>query len=324
MNFMSENYFYIESTIPLEQSESLTKVCYENFKCNGVEEFSIEEAKVDEILGDRSYSGGDVPVSVIDEVVQTLENEGIKTKFYFETELDGKEFQFFLKKEHTITSVLKNAKIKDWNKQWRKAYVPIWISQQLEIVPEWERETYLSKAKYPLYIYPGMGFGTGSHETTFLCLKLFMQECQHENLKLSTCLDFGCGSGILGLAVNITNPQSQIDLYDISDEALTNSEQNIELNRLSKSKFNLVLPVDRNQIEKQYDVVFANILQNVLLLESTYLARCLNENGILILSGLLSGQEDEVVKAIQKVNPLLSHVEMVSKGDWVAVLMRKA
>ncbi len=315
-------YYFLEVHIPADLEAKLASISYSGFACSGIEEFAIEEARVDEILGERSYSGGDVPTSVIDEVEHTLSDGTIATKFYFNTKDDVEKFQKYLKDEYNLNSLLKAEEIKDWNEEWKKSYKPIFISDELEVVPEWDKNTYQSKAKNQLYIYPGMGFGTGSHETTFLCLKLFF-EMTKKPKEVISCLDFGCGSGILGLAVSLFNSKSKIDLYDISDEALDNSKQNIELNDLSHVDFRLLLPEERQELQPKYDVVFANILQNVLLAESKYLASVVNPGGALILSGLLKGQEQEVITSLQKNNPSLVLKSVLNKGDWVAVLMEQ-
>ena len=72
---------------------------------------------------------------------------------------------------------------------------------------------------------------------------------------------------------------------------------------------------------EKYNLVYANILQNVLLLETDYLTNSLHSGGALILSGLLAGQEEEVIKSYKEKNPNLQFVETIKKGDWVAVLM---
>jgi len=317
-----EKYYYLETKIPLNIEDEIDSKSHKDFGCRGVEDFSIEEAKVDEILGERSYSGGDVPESVISEVEAALKSEGLFKKYYFNTKEEIYTFQAYITQNFHLSSKFVEATVKDWNQEWKKNYKPILVGEDLEIIPGWEKENYQSKAKKQIYIYPGMGFGTGSHETTFLCLKILL-DLVKEKIQLNTCLDFGCGSGILGLAYRLFDSTGIVDLYDIDKEALTNSVQNIELNNLKKETFNLLLPKDRDQIGKKYSLVFANILRNVLLLESQFLANSITENGFLILSGLLKGQENEVISKIHSINPDIIHLNTLGQGDWVAVLMGK-
>jgi len=315
-------YYYLEAELPGEIESEIESKAFEMFQCQGVEEFSIDEPKVDEILGERSYSGGDLPESVLQEVEQTLRLESSLKKFYFQSESDSGKFQIYLKESFNIESKVLSSKVEDWNEEWKKSYKPIIIDDEFQITPSWEKESpSLSSDRKHVFIYPGMGFGTGGHETTYLCLVL-LSEIKKELPNPVDCLDFGCGSGILGIATRFLMP-SHADLYDIDEDALLNCNQNIELNELNADDFKLLLPRERKEIEKSYDLVFANILQNVLLQEQEYLARSLNDNGYLILSGLLNGQEKEVIEAIQKKNKKIELVKVVSKGDWVAVLMRK-
>lgn len=249
-----------------------------------------------------------------------MEGEGILKKYYFENQGHASRFKFYIKDTYKIDSELFSETIKDWNEEWKKTYSPIVVDESLEIIPEWEKGKYQSQSKKQIYIYPGQGFGTGSHETTFLCLKLFT------NLDLridSSCLDFGCGSGILGIAHALMNKNTGIDLYDIDPEALANCTQNIELNDLDQKDFNLILPKDRNLIAKKYDLVFANILLNILLIEQEYLVHSLNPSGYLILSGLLSHQESEVLESYLSANSKLKHISTVAKGDWIAILLQR-
>src|SRR5690606_13881372 len=117
---------------------------------------------------------------------------------------------------------------------------------EFRVVPSWEKG---GDETGNLYIYPGMGFGTGGHETTFLCLKLYKKYV----IETKLCLDFGCGSGILGLATFLFNKNNAVDLFDIDESALENSKQNIELNHFSARNFNLLLPTQEIVIKKKYD-----------------------------------------------------------------------
>jgi len=310
-------YYFIQAQIDLKNVDQIDQTAHHEFSCTGIESFAIDEQRVDEILGMRSYSGGDVPETVIYEVESTVDNEGHIQKYYFNSNADAINFKQYLSSLN-IESELISEEIKDWNEEWKKDYKPILVSDEIEIIPSWQKEKYISSAQKSLFIYPGMGFGTGSHETTFLCLKIFTE------LKLKnqlTCLDFGCGSGILGLGVTAMYPKAKIDMYDIDESAIENTKQNIELNDQKIEDFELLLPLDRKKLEKKYDLVFANILQNVLLIEKSYLAKSINKSGFLILSGLLCGQETEVIQSYISINSELKHIKTLVKGDWCAVLM---
>jgi ribosomal protein L11 methyltransferase len=314
-----DKYYYVEIALNQEFQQEIDDLAYKSCECQGVEDFSIDEPKVDAILGERSYSGGDIPVNVISEVEAVIEHESPLRKYFFPNLELSKSFVSKIKNQFEMEAKLLSADIQDWNQEWRKHYKEITVSPNLSIVPAWEKEENSVNDKTKIYIYPGMGFGTGEHETTFLCMQSF-EELRAQLPKNLLCLDFGCGSGILGIAVNkIYN--SPVDLYDIDPAALENCRQNISLNDLSESQFRFLLPKDRKLIDKKYDLVFANILQNILLEEQVYLSKCLKPGGKIILSGLLNGQEDEVISAYLSQNPKLSHLRTITKGDWVAVEM---
>lgn len=289
-----------------------------DFGSLGIEEFSLTEAEVDEILGERSYSGGDLSQDVIDEVESTVLGRPANYRFFFDNKNSANDFLNRVRTEHLCESQVEEHKNEDWNAEWKKHYSPILVNENLEIIPSWNKD-YQSKAKEQIFIYPGQGFGTGSHETTFLCLKLFTEHVL--NKKIEMCLDFGSGSGILGLAVFKFFPDAKVDFYDIDPEANKNCYQNAETNHLEDKAFRLLLPEVRSKLHKEYDVVFANILENVLLLEREALIQYTKVNGALILSGLLKHQA-EGIKTLYGSHgmKLISHLE---KGDWAALLFER-
>lgn len=299
--------------------DELTELVIENYECSGIQDYSIDEKRVDEILGERAYSGGDVPLEVVDEVTgEAQAQEGTTLIFFFDKEGSEIESQnCFEKLKITYPNLLivrEEKQVDDWDAEWRKHYERIHVSDELEIVPEWEL---VEKKDNEIYIYPGQGFGTGGHETTFLCLKLFL-EIKRESLRGKTCLDFGCGSGILGIA-GIRKAQMYVDFCDIDTSALDNTLQNIELNLddAEKNGHSLVLR-DRFVPTGPYELVFANILKPVLISEKPTIIEKLSPSGFLILSGLLNEQVDDIVDYYKDYKLL----KRESKGDWSALLLQ--
>ena len=318
----NKNTYFV---VNIPQKDLSDSTCLESwaFDCGstGIEEYSLNEETVDAMLGERSYSGGDLPESVLDEVDDRLDDEQNKFfRIYFSREQDAKAFQDILEKNLNAKFDFHEETFKDWNAEWKKHYTPIWVNEELEIIPAWDKDIQ-SKAQNKLLIYPGMGFGTGSHETTFLCLQSYTlnkNEIQHKR-----CLDFGCGSGILGLAVLLFVNSCEVDLYDIDTEALHNCKQNIELNKMENYAIRLLSPSERTQINGTYDIVFANILQNVLEGEKEIILNSLSDNGLLIVSGLLKGQETAVIKSYQNYSKNLKLISIDLKNDWVSITFKK-
>ncbi len=296
----------------------LESTAVDEFNTLGIEEFSLTEAEVDAILGERSYSGGDLPETVIDEVESTVLGRPANYRFFFDNAKSAEEFKAHCQKEILAEVQLEQHESQDWNAEWKKHYTPILVNEIFEIIPSWMTD-YKTKTPKNIYIYPGMGFGTGSHETTFLCLKLLTEEL---NFPLQTVLDFGSGSGILGLSTFKLFPDAQVDFYDIDPEANKNCYQNAELNKLENLSFRLLLPEVRQQLKPQYDLVFANILESILMMEKDYLIGATRTNGALILSGLLKHQVPGIIKSYTEQGMVLNR--QLDKGDWSALYLTKA
>lgn len=301
-----------------EGFENLKNLALENYSCLGVEEYTLSENEVDEILGDRSYSGGDLPQEVLDEVEFVVSSRPVNIRFFFDNELDSLAFKNIISTKILCEIQIEKVEGEDWNAEWKKHYSPIPVNSFLEIVPSWFnfQETLEKKV---IRIYPGMGFGTGSHETTFLCLKLFSENIA--KIELNHVLDFGSGSGILGITALKMNPEIKMDFYDIDPEANKNCFENLELNNLESTKFRLLLPEYKNLLLNSYDLIFANILQNILLAEADFLIHRLEKGGRLILSGLLNYQVEEVIDLYSKKG--LKVKAQLSKNDWSALLLEK-
>jgi ribosomal protein L11 methyltransferase len=311
--------YFNQETIHL--NPVLNQYALEDFECDGIEEFALEEARVDEILGERAYSGGDVPETLLDEVeMVTNAQEEVTFKYFFyqgDFEQNSKDFVLFLTENFPDLPHFQAQKDhEDWNAEWKKFYQPIIVSDELEIIPEWLKETRKESKASKIYIYPGMGFGTGTHETTYLCLKLF-DEIKDKFIDTMNCLDFGCGSGILGITALKLKSMSTT-FCDIDRNALENCGQNIVLNFEGQDLggSSMVLR-DRFQPSK-HNLVFANILLSVLKSEKEMIFSCLENNGWLIVSGLLNNQVDEILNEYKEIKL----VKTISKGDWSAVLFR--
>lgn len=305
----------------VEWAPSINAYAVEDFHCDGVEEFSLEEARVDEILGERAYSGGDIPETLIDEVqAATIDQDAFTYKYFFyegDFEANSAGFVFFIKENYPELSLYTAQRdFEDWNAEWKKFYNPIWVSDNLEIIPEWMSDTHIKRSRTQVYIYPGMGFGTGTHETTFLCLVLYDQ-IQNELTSSDTCLDFGCGSGILGIAAMKTK-HLKTHFCDIDRSALENCTQNLVLNFDGKNIQGTELMLRDRYQAKKYDLVFANILEHVLVSEKPTIVSSIKNGGYLIVSGILNHQVDTIVKTYAH----MERISVVSKGDWSALLFK--
>ncbi len=316
------DYFWIVTVFHVQMRSNevdlLRNSAMEEFSSIGIEEFSLSEAEVDSILGERSYSGGDLPQEVLDEVELNVASLPASLRFFFDDKKKASEFFEYVRREVLCEVQLEEALQEDWNAEWKKHYSPIKVNTQIEILPSWHQKEISSETKQ-ISIYPGMGFGTGSHETTFLCLKLFTENLTFSDL--DNVLDFGSVSGILGLSSMLFNGDTRVDFFDIDPEANKNCYQNAELNDLAERSFRLLLPEFRHLILPKYDLIFASILENILISESEYLVERMNRESYLILSGLLNHQVLGIVDLYSSKG--LKLVKDTRKGDWGALLFKK-
>jgi ribosomal protein L11 methyltransferase len=287
----------------------------QEYNCSGIEHFCLEENEVDEILGDKSYCGGDVTSDIISDVEKSVNKE--KVKYFYENENSAISFKKYIDFNiKFLTATLNIHEVKDWNAEWKKHFKKIQVSEELTVVPSWNK---VENKINDLYIYPGMGFGTGSHETTFLCLKYY--EEMSKKTPITSCFDHGCGSGILGIAPLKKTDTCKVHFYDIDVNAMENSKKNIEINELENKNYTLFMPDEKDQITEEYDLVFANILKHILLEERSFIINRTKIGGQIVLSGLLAEQIQEFKKEFQ--GPELEFIKEDFKADWALLAYRR-
>jgi len=314
-----ENYFVLvlEEELETGDQEFVVNISRKEYNCIGNEEFSLNEEEVDKILGDEAFCGGDLS----DELLAKLEKEACKKfKFYFSSKYardDAENFEAFLIESGATKIHIEEIKKEDWNETWKQFYKPLNIGNFV-ILPVWESDKKIDKGMSKIIINPGMGFGTGTHETTKQCL-LALQDQIEAGQVFKNCLDFGAGSGILGLAFQkLFN--GEIDYVDIDDRALSNNKDNFNLNfPLSKKRPHFILRSDF-RAQKKYDLVFANILEHVLIEELDLITACVKAKKILIISGLLFDQKMNILNKYKKNFNLLGEKR---DGDWLALTFQK-
>ena len=195
---------------------------------------------------------------------------------------------------------------KDWEREWMINFHPMQFGERLWICPSWRDVPDPNAVN--VMLDPGLAFGTGTHQTTSLCLRWL------DSLKLSeaTVVDFGCGSGILGIAALKLGAQRVVGI-DIDPQALLASQDNANRNDVGE-KIELYLP--EHQPELQADVVLANILAAPLRELRTVITAYCKTGGKLVLSGILDNQA-------QEINDLYSqdfHMEPIEiDGEWARV-----
>lgn len=197
-----------------------------------------------------------------------------------------------------------------WERAWLDRFKPMQFGRDLWIVPGNLEAP--ATAGHVLRLDPGLAFGTGTHPTTRLCL----QWIDGHDFKDRSVVDFGCGSGVLGIAAAIKGA-TRVIAVDNDPQALLATRDNADRNHVT-DKINAVLPDQFRPA--QADIILANILAGPLIDLSADLLKALRPGGSLVLSGVLEEQADEVIAAYQPyTDPLL-----VTKDDgWVCISGRK-
>ena len=212
----------------------------------------------------------------------------------------------------------------DWAHSWQKYYRPMAVGARLYIVPEWEREAPVLQGRVPLYLNPGLIFGTGSHASTQLCL----QGVEAHTRPGDAVLDLGCGSGILSIAALVLGAGSAIGV-DIDPKAVGVAYENADLNGIDRSRY-LVRAGDllsdealfTELISRKYRLILANIVSDVIIPLAAPAAGMLEADGIFLCSGIIDTRSDEVARALEEGG--LSILEKKEQNGWVAFVCRRA
>ena len=206
---------------------------------------------------------------------------------------------------------------KDWEREWMDNYHPIQCADNLWICPSWKLPP--DPKATNLLLDPGLAFGTGTHPTTFLCL----QWLARQSFKNKKIIDYGCGSGILGIAALLLGAK-MVTGIDIDPQALIATQDNVIRNNLDKERFPVYLPTafiklhdaSSDKIDKpdQADMVLANILAGPIVELAQTLVAHVKIGGVICLSGILAEQAENVQQAYS------DHIKfevIADKEGWV-------
>jgi ribosomal protein L11 methyltransferase len=175
---------------------------------------------------------------------------------------------------------------KDWEREWMKSYQPMQFGDRLWVCPTWCEPP--NPEAVNLMLDPGLAFGTGTHPTTALCLSWL------DGLELNgkTVTDYGCGSGILGVAALLLGAKTVLAI-DIDVQALKATNTNLERNSLTQDRLQCYLP--ENAPHERSEILVANILSGPLVELAPAIASRVATGGKLALSGLLANQQQSIV-----------------------------
>jgi ribosomal protein L11 methyltransferase len=201
---------------------------------------------------------------------------------------------------------------KDWENEWKKYFKPQRVSDFVVIKPTWEPYTPASDETV-VEIDPGMAFGTGTHETTRMCIALLEEYLQAGD----SVLDVGCGSGILAVVAAKLGAGSVLAL-DLDSVAVETAQKNVLINnaegkvRVIRSDILSAVPED-----SKYNIIVANIIADVIIKLNQSILRYMKKPGIYICSGIIKDRLDDVLAALKKNG--LRAIKVSNRGEWCAI-----
>ena len=276
-----------------------------NLTCNSVDANLIEEI----LIGYEAIS-----ISLFDEIGdfpiyepklgETPLWSSIKICALFDKDITKGTIVMILKDISYTNLTISKLENQNWVKKYQENFKPIQFGERLWVVPSWYSE-FKEKGRINLKLDPGMAFGSGSHETTHLCLE-YLEKAKLDGL---TILDYGCGSGILSIASLLMEAKEAIAI-DIDPQALTATMNNSKINNVYD---NISIGLPGSFSDTRADVLVANILTNSLIDLRDEFINTTKANGKLILSGVKGSQVELLIKSYDKFAKLIS---MKERNDW--------
>ena len=199
----------------------------------------------------------------------------------------------------------------NWIESYQKNFQPIKFGKNLCVVPSWEESNKFDD-KTIIKMDPGLAFGSGSHETTHLCLEYL----DSSNLKELTVIDYGCGSGILSIAALSLGAKNVIAV-DIDPQAIIATKENAKINNVDK-KISIVS--SESLADTEADLLIANILSNPLMILRDKFIDLIKSNGRIVISGIMKKQLLEVAKHYEE---FCNIVDIKERNKWCLIELLK-
>ncbi len=273
-----------------------------------IEDYSNLEQEVLEIAN----------IDLIDEDLLKQDRSKGKIHIYISPKDNPAEAISFLKErfiaekiEYQITSG--DCDVESCLENWKKYFHPIPIGEKLLIRPVW-RDDYDPNGRIVLNLEPGLAFGTGTHETTRLCLEAL----EKHTFEGATMLDVGCGSGILSVAALLLGARSAIGI-DIDALAVKSSIENAERNNVS-DRYTGIQGNLADEVEGTFDIITANIVADAIIMLSGDIEKHMNEKTIYMMSGIIDSRLDDVLNALPES---LKIIEQYEDKGWICLVAVK-
>ena len=216
------------------------------------------------------------------------------------------DIQILKSDEFEITYTFEDIEQTNWNEEWEKNFNPIIVDNVCAVRAPFHDAFY---TKYDIIIEPKMSFGTGHHETTHMMI----QHVLKNDFKGKSVLDMGCGTGVLAILAELKGAKA-IDAIDYDNWCYLNSLENVERNNCNNIT---VIEGDASALKNKYDIIIANINRNILMQDMETYVSCLNESGMLFLSGFYSNDISMIQAECEKY--LLKFEEKLERNNWVSL-----
>ena len=280
--------------------------------------FEVKKSETDLVsevlmgLGSVSITYSDALDDAIYEppVGQTPLWDNVKVNALFSSEVNQKSIETSISDICNIV-VIDTVTLKDrvWEEECQKDFPSMRFGKRLWVCPSWDTESILSNDSIVIHMDPGLAFGTGTHQTTSLCLE-YLDLNPPKNFHV---IDFGCGTGILAIAAAKFGAKSVIAI-DNDPQAVLSSKENVAKNKCENT-ITTIHSINQGN-DRKCDLLIANILANPLVELEPLFSDLVHTNGMLLLSGILKEQVDRVVKCYS-IN--FSNIEVANKGEWFRI-----
>lgn len=200
----------------------------------------------------------------------------------------------------------------DWANNWKKYYKPTRIGKSIVVKPIWE-EYKKEGNDIVIELDPGMAFGTGTHETTRMCVQALEKYIKHQDM----IFDVGTGSGILAIAAAKLGSK-EVMAVDLDPVAVDSARQNVSFNDISNIKVmqgNLL-----DVVNGKADIVVANIIAEIIILLTDDVKKSLNQGGLFISSGIIRERQEAVMQKL--IQSGFEIMEINTDGEWVCIVSK--
>lgn len=305
---MDKNYFELRLKINPDMEDLISEIFFDNFDCEGV--VLAEETYKD--LEMVSTTDGTLKIFLKDDDSTTFED----MKYDVENVLDLYREEFLSRglTDEELGSwdfELEEKKSEDWSQKWKEKWDVTHVTDKIAVVPDWI-DYVPKKGEVIIKLEPGCAFGTGTHQTTQLCMKA-LEKYMKPNDKVA---DIGMGSGILSILAKKLGA-SYVYGCDTDDTVIEVAKENAKKNGVD-AIFELGTA---DKVNEKFDFVCANILHFVLAEIMGDLKNLMKKGAIMSLSGILDEKKQMVIDAYEKEN--LELVEEIHQDQWTSFVVKR-